>query len=198
MTAQTPQQPHQQPNSPALDSGAIGRLTEALADDLDAILVALWQAETEKGYEFGRAKVRALVESIVRAHVTAALAEVESRIEAERWQFPPRHRRRSWQPRRSRLRGRQPHRPRLPRGGGSMSDVGTFHGSRERVSWSVTRNTSTTLFGDDEEQARADYERRRKTLHRGESIRLERLVVAEAWVQHLDVIDETAKEPADD
>lgn len=69
----------------------------------------------------------------------------------------------------------------------------TCHGGRQRVSWSVTRNTSTQLFGDNEERARADYERRRKTLHRGETIRLERLVVAEAWVQRLDVMDETTK-----
>lgn len=69
----------------------------------------------------------------------------------------------------------------------------THHGSRQRTSWSVTRNNNSTLFGEDEAAARADYEHRRKALHRGESIRLERLVVAEAWVQHLDVVDQTEK-----
>lgn len=69
----------------------------------------------------------------------------------------------------------------------------TFHGSRKRESWSVTRNNSSMLFGENEDAARADYERRRKTLHRGETIKLERLVVAEAWVQHLDVIEATEK-----
>lgn len=70
----------------------------------------------------------------------------------------------------------------------------TYHGSRERVAWSVTRNGSTLLFGEDETAARADYARRAKTLHKGETIRLERLVTAEAWVQHTDVIEQRAKE----
>lgn len=69
----------------------------------------------------------------------------------------------------------------------------TYHGSRERVSWSVTRNSSTTLFGENEAAARADYDHRRRTLHRGETICLERLVSAEAWVQHQDVIARAAR-----
>lgn len=69
----------------------------------------------------------------------------------------------------------------------------TYHGTQVRVSWFVTRNSSTVLFGDNEAAARADYERRRKTLHSGETIRLERLTAAEAWIQHLDVMTETRK-----
>lgn len=69
----------------------------------------------------------------------------------------------------------------------------TYHRSTVRVSWSVNRNNSILLFGEDEAAARADYERRRKTLHRGETIRLERVTTAEAWIQHTDVMDETRK-----
>lgn len=65
----------------------------------------------------------------------------------------------------------------------------TYHGTKERVSWSVTRNGSTLLFGDHEDRARADYERRVKTLHRGETIRLERMTVVEAWIQRQDVME---------
>jgi hypothetical protein len=80
------------------------------------------------------------------------------------------------------------------RGVTMATETETYHGSRERVAWSVTRNGSTLLFGDREDDARADYARRVKTLHKGETIRLERLVTAEAWVQHADVIEQRVKE----
>lgn len=69
----------------------------------------------------------------------------------------------------------------------------TYHGSREHVSWAVTRNNSTLMFGERETEARANYARRARTLHRGETIRLDRLVSVEAWVQHTDVIAQTDK-----
>lgn len=62
---------------PTHETEGTGRgLSEAEADELDAILVALWQAETEVGYHFSAARVRAAVERIVAEHVDTALAEV--------------------------------------------------------------------------------------------------------------------------
>lgn len=69
----------------------------------------------------------------------------------------------------------------------------TYHGSREDISWTVVRNNSYKLFGADESAARADYEKRSKTLHKGETIRLERRVRVECWVQHTDIEDERTR-----
>lgn len=69
----------------------------------------------------------------------------------------------------------------------------TFHGSKDRVTWTVVRNYAHMSHGENEERARADYARRAPTLHAGETIRLERMVTAEAWVQHTDIIESREK-----
>lgn len=70
----------------------------------------------------------------------------------------------------------------------------TYHGSRERVSWAVVRNgQSYMLHGEDEQGARADYAKRSKTLHQGETLSLERTVRAESWVQHTDTVESREK-----
>lgn len=48
-------------------------------------------------------------------------------------------------------------------------------------------------FGDDEQAARADYERRAKTLHQGEVIALERRTSVDVWSQRVDVLSERVK-----
>lgn len=93
MTAQTPQQPHQQPNAPGVDSGTIGRLNER--QTVVALLACLPMHEDGTGHvadcgfdldampTCGCASLPGRLAAIVREHVTAALAEVDSRINAE-------------------------------------------------------------------------------------------------------------------
>lgn len=69
----------------------------------------------------------------------------------------------------------------------------TYSGSRVRRTWAVTRNSSTMIFGEDEEAARADYMHRAKTLHKGETIRLEYVDHVEVWAHSRTVTNERRK-----
>ena len=69
----------------------------------------------------------------------------------------------------------------------------TFTGTREIVMWTVVRNAVYLLHGDNEKQARADYEQRAKTLHKGETLRLERTSRIETWEQTTQIVEATSK-----
>lgn len=76
------------PGSSLEDAGSTDGDREGLsdeeADELDAILVALWQAETEKGYEFGRGRVHAAVGRALAARLAVVTAERDAlRAEVE-------------------------------------------------------------------------------------------------------------------
>lgn len=79
----------------------------------------------------------------------------------------------------------------------------TYHGSRERVSWAVTitddrkpysSTSTTTLFGEREDEARAFYERRAKYSHRGFTVMLERSTRVQAWLDRTDAVESRTKE----
>lgn len=67
---------------------------------------------------------------------------------------------------------------------------------RTRTSWSVVRNSVHMGYGDRETSealARDDYARRVKTLHVGESLRLERTTVAETYQAQTTVVESRTK-----
>ena len=82
-----------------------------------------------------------------------------------------------------------------------MSEVRVHHGSRERISWTVSvyddlsphPSASHKLFGDREAEARADFARRSKYLHKGKTIRLERLVTVRSWIHANEAIEAVTK-----
>ena len=79
-TAQTPQPPAGGTNRASVGTETGVTLTEAEWEPIDGALIALWQAETEKGMEFGADRVRRWAERLVAARVDAALGEVDRRI----------------------------------------------------------------------------------------------------------------------
>lgn len=82
-----------------------------------------------------------------------------------------------------------------------MPETETHHGSTERIGWSIEvsddtatiPNVSITTYGTQEAQAREDFARRSKAMHRGKTIRLVRQVTAEAWVTHVDTVESIVK-----
>lgn len=57
-------------------------LTEQECEEVDAILVALWQCETERGYDHMSSKALAAVERIVAAREAALAERIAQAIEA--------------------------------------------------------------------------------------------------------------------
>lgn len=55
-------------------------LTDDEREALDAVLVALWQCETESGYEFTRRKVEALFEQTIAARLGSIYIDLSARI----------------------------------------------------------------------------------------------------------------------
>lgn len=82
-------------------------------------------------------------------------------------------------------------------------DLGTHHGSSERISFAVTithgdtphHSTASRLFGEDEQSAREHFKMRARTLRRGrgDSIALERTVRVESWIQRTDQLEQLTK-----